>query len=490
MPYDGALMRVEGLRIRSRLLVAFLGLALGLVVGTTFLIEKQARASLEAELAARLEAVAAAASTQIDPSLIAATFSLGAGPESGVRTRARLVERLMQLQGATGVRRIYLLDLEGRDQLDTDPHAVPGAELPQARVHRRMLDQAAGGKPVSSPLFRDPQGELRKTGYAPLLVRGQVLGFVGIEADAAFLREIGALRKRILLVGAVGFALAAILSIGLARGLTRPIGELVAAARTMGGGDLDSPIPVGRPDEIGFLARTLDEARGRLAERDRTLRAMVAGIAHEVRNPLGGIQIYAELLENDATLTGWQRERVRKVLHEIRRLGEIVEEFLAYARPQAPERQAFDPAGIVGEAVDLLAGIVAEQGVDVTIHPPERATGVVADPGQLRQILLNLVRNALEAAPRGSNIAVAWETQGPTVALWVEDRGPGIPSEQRERVFEPFFTTKAEGAGLGLSIVRHLAEQNGARINHERPHGGGCRFTLRMETPKEGDRVA
>jgi signal transduction histidine kinase len=167
-----------------------------------------------------------------------------------------------------------------------------------------------------------------------------------------------------------------------------------------------------------------------------------------------------------------------------------VEEFLAYARPQAPERQAFDPAGIVGEAVDLLAGIVAEQGVDVTIHPPERATGVVADPGQFRQILLNLVRNALEAAPRGSNIAVAWETQGPTVALWVEDRGPGIPSEQRERVFEPFFTTKAEGAGLGLSIVRHLAEQNGARINHERPHGGGCRFTLRMETPKEGDRVA
>jgi signal transduction histidine kinase len=490
MAYSGAMMRVGGLRIRARLLVAFLGLALGLVAGTTFLIEKQARASLEGELAARLEAVAAAASTQIDPSLIAGTFSLGEGPESGARTRARLVERLTHLKGATGVRRIYLLDLEGRDQLDTDPSAVPGAELPQARVHRRMLDQAAGGKAVSSPLFRDPEGGLRKTGYAPLLVRGQVIGFVGIEADAAFLREIDALRRRILLVAAIGFVLAAILSIGLARGLTRPIGELVAAARAMGGGDLDSPIPVGRADEIGFLARTLDEARGRLAERDRTLRAMVAGIAHEVRNPLGGIQIYAELLENDATLTGWQRERVRKVLHEIRRLGEIVEEFLAYARPQAPERQSFDPAGIVGESVDLMAGIVAEKGVGVSIRPPERATWVVADPGQLRQILLNLVRNALEAAPRGSDVVVGWETQGPTVALWVEDRGPGIPSEQRERVFEPFFTTKAEGAGLGLSIVRHLAEQNGARISHERPHGGGCRFTLRMEAPKEGGRVA
>ena len=115
---------------------------------------------------------------------------------------------------------------------------------------------------------------------------------------------------------------------------------------------------------------------------------------------------------------------------------------------------------------------------------------MVADPGQVRQILLNLLRNALEASPRGTGVVVGWEAQGPTVALWVEDRGPGIPAEQRERVFEPFFTTKAEGAGLGLSIVRHLAEQNGARISHERPHGGGCRFTLRMETPKEGGGVA
>jgi signal transduction histidine kinase len=485
----GPRMRVGGLRIRGRLLVAFLGLALGLGVGTTLLIEAQARASLEGELAARLEAVAAAASTQIDPSLVAATFSLGAGPDSGVRTRARLVERLLQLKEATGVRRIYLLDLEGRDQLDTDPRAVPGSELPQARVHRRMLDRAAEGKPVSSPLFRDPDGELRKTGYAPLVVRGQVLGFVGIEADAAFLREIGALRRRILLVGAIGFALAAVLSVGLARGLTRPIGELVDAARAMGSGDLDRPIPVGRPDEVGFLARTLEEARGRLAERDRTLRAMVAGIAHEVRNPLGGIQIYAELLENDASLTGWQRERVRKVLREIRRLGEIVEEFLAYARPQAPERQTFDPDGIVGETIDLLAGVIEERGVGVSLHRPGQPTQVIADPGQVRQILLNLVRNALDASPRGTTVSVGWEEQGPTVVLWVEDRGPGIPPEQRERVFEPFYTTKAEGAGLGLSIVRHLTEQNGGRISHERPHGGGCRFTVRLETPKGGSRV-
>ncbi len=192
----GALLRAGRLRIRGRLLLSFLGLALGLIVGTTLLIEVQARASLEGEMAARLEAVAAAASTQIDPSLVAAAFSLGAGPESGVRTRARLVERSLQLQQATGVRRIYLLDLEGRDQLDTDPRsrsggrAAAGARPQEACSIRRRRDA-----PSARPLFRDPQGELRKTGYAPLMVHGQVLGFVGIEADAAFLREIQALAK-------------------------------------------------------------------------------------------------------------------------------------------------------------------------------------------------------------------------------------------------------------------------------------------------------
>jgi len=482
--------RAGGLRIRGRLLVSFLGLEVGLIALTAALIERQARGSLEAELAARLEAVASAASTQIDPSLIGPLLSLEASPEAGTRTRARLGERLSQLRAATGVRRIYILDLDGRGHLDTDSRAVPGADLPQARVHRRILDRAAGGVSASTPLFRDVTGEMRKTGYAPLYVRGEVAGVVGVEADAGFLREVDLLRGKILLVGLLGFAVAAVLSFGIARSVTRPLGDLVQAARAMGSGDLSHPIPAGRPDEIGFLARTLDEARERLSERDRTLRAMVAGIAHEVRNPLGGIQIYAELLDGDEGLTGGQRERVRRVLKEIRRLGDIVEEFLTYARPQAPQRQSFDPSGLVEEAVDLLAGHREERGVRIEIGAPTEPARVVVDPGQLRQILLNLIRNAIEASPRDAAVQVGWEVHGPTAAIWVEDHGPGIPQEQRDRVFEPFYTTKAAGAGLGLSIVKHLVEQNGGRVSHERPHGGGCRFTVRLERGREDPRGA
>jgi signal transduction histidine kinase len=466
------------LRIRTRLLAALLALAALLIAVPAVFLEAQARRSLEAELAARLESVAAAASQQIDPSLVAPLLSLG--PESGARTRARLNERITALKQATGVRRIYLLDLAGHDQLDTDPQAVPGSELPQARAHRGMLEQAAQGRTASSPLFRDVQGGMRKTGYASLIVRGEVVGFVGVEADARFLRELSTMRRRILLIGLVGFAAATGLSIGLARGLTRPLGDLVEAARSMGSGDLDRAIPIGRADEVGFLARTLEEARGKLAERDRTQRAMVAGIAHEVRNPLGGIQIYAELLENDASLNLQQMERIKKILREIHRLGEIVEEFLTYARPQVPERDLFDPAGILGETTDLLSGLLQERRVSVEAHPPATATKVLADPGQVRQVLLNLVRNAAEASPPGSRIHVRWEAQGPTVAISVEDEGSGIPMDQRDRVFEPFFTTKADGAGLGLSIVRHLVEQNGGRVSLDRADGGGCRFTVRL----------
>jgi len=326
---------------------------------------------------------------------------------------------------------------------------------------------------------------MRKTGYAPLTVGGTVRGFVGVEADARFLTEIGTMRRRMIGAGLVGFLAAALLSFGLARGLTLPLGRLVDAARAMGRGELDRRIPIGRPDEIGFLARTLEEARGRLAERDRSLRAMVAGIAHEVRNPLGGVQIYAELLANDPSLTASQRERVQKVLLEIHRLGEIVEEFLAYARPQPPDRVAVDPAGLVQETVDLLSGLLEEREVEVVQGPPDRSVTVLVDPGQLRQILLNLVRNAAEASPRGGTVQVAWDRQGTSAAIIVEDQGPGVPLERREQVFEPFFTTKSSGAGLGLSIVRHLTEQNGGQVSLDRAQGGGCRFTVRLEIAKE-----
>ncbi|MDM7917137.1 MAG: HAMP domain-containing sensor histidine kinase, partial [Candidatus Eisenbacteria bacterium] len=311
-----------------------------------------------------------------------------------------------------------------------------------------------------------------------------------VEADARFLAEVRSLQQRIVVIGLLAFAAAALLSLGLARSLTRPLGDLVGAARALGGGDLDRPIPVGRPDEIGFLARTLEEARSRLAERDRALRAMVAGIAHEVRNPLGGIQIYAELLEADTRLNDAQRERVRKVLREIHRLGEIVEQFLAYARPQAPERAIVQPGDVAAEAIDLLSGVLAERGARVEIVRPAEAAPLLADPGQLRQVLLNLIRNAADASPEGGVIRVGWEAQGPTIRLWVEDQGPGIPADQRDRVFEPFYTTKASGAGLGLSIVRHLTEQNGGQVSVERAERGGCRFVLRFERPREGERVA
>jgi signal transduction histidine kinase len=474
-----------GLKIRGRLLVSFLGLAAALLATTTWLIDRQARRSLEQELGMRLESIAAAATTQIDPSLIPAALSIGT--EGGARVRARLRERLELLRDATGVRRVYILDREGRDQLDTDTNAVLGAELTQARAHRALLERVEREGPSSSPVFRDAEGGMRKTGYAPLRVpaRGMV-GSVGVEADARFLVEVAALRQRIALVAVAGFVLAGLLSVALARSLTRPIGDLVTAARMMGGGDLDRAIPVGRADEIGFLARTLEEARARLAERDRLLRAMVAGVAHEVRNPLGGIQIYTELLERDSGLNAAQRERVLKILREIHRLGEIVDEFLSYARPQAPVRVEFEPSSIVREAVDLLAGRASERAQHVEVRAPGGDLLVRADPGQLRQVLLNLVRNALDASPPGGKVRIAWDAQGPTVAFSVEDDGPGIPQEHREKVFEPFFTTKADGAGLGLSIVRHLTEQNGGRVSLERAHGGGCRFVLRLEGATAG----
>jgi len=268
----------------------------------------------------------------------------------------------------------------------------------------------------------------------------------------------------------------------VARGLTRPLGQLVRWARRLGEGDLSLPVPASGRDEIGFLGRTLEQMRRTLEARDREQRAMVAGVAHEIRNPLGGIRLYAELLESDAELGPAAREKLRKILRELEHLGSIVDEFLLFARPAAPSPQPVD-AGVL--ATELLEWLQPQaERAQVRLECAVEAGGPVrvrADPTQLRQILHNLVVNAIDASPAGGVVRVRLEPLTRGVRLAVEDDGPGIDAAQRERLFEPFYTTKPSGAGLGLPIVRRLALLNGAQVELERASSGGARFVLRFE---------
>ena len=228
----------------------------------------------------------------------------------------------------------------------------------------------------------------------------------------------------------------------------------------MGRGDLATPVPPERTREIGTLAQELEAMRVQLEGRDRQLKMMLAGVAHEVRNPLGGMELFAGLLEEElggaAPSVEEAKGHVARVRAELRYLTRIVEDFLAFAREQPLSLSEVEGPALVEAVAAHLAGEAQARGVEVVV---EAAPGRVrVDEGLLTAALVNLLKNALQASAPGGRVVLRGRSEGGLYALEVEDGGPGIPEAEAGKVFEPFFTTREKGTGLGLPLARKIAE--------------------------------
>jgi two-component system sensor histidine kinase HydH len=234
------------------------------------------------------------------------------------------------------------------------------------------------------------------------------------------------------------------------------------------------------------LQRLRDTERAALrAEQLAWAGQMAAGIAHEIRNPLMAMKL---LVQAAAERPGGPALRARdfQVLEEeIDRLEQIVAGFLDYARPPRPKPQPIDPVESVVQTLDAVRARAESQGVELILEPPDHPVVVSVDPHQFRQVLLNLLLNALDAQPNGGQIRVGvrldrHDSDCPHLNLTVSDNGPGIAPELADRIFEPFVSTKESGLGLGLSICRRIAESHAGTLTAADRREGGAVFTLRL----------
>ncbi|MCC6747429.1 MAG: HAMP domain-containing histidine kinase [Deltaproteobacteria bacterium] len=457
-----------------RLLVAYLVPTLGLLALFAWLASRATAHYLEAALGERLMGIAQAAATQVSPESVA---FLAPGDDDS-RTAQRLRHKLLQLRDRTGVARIFVLDRELRSRTDTEAGVRIGDRHYQAEADRSELRRVFGGEAASSVLFEGNDGRTYKTGYAPVREGQTVVAVLGAAGSAAFFADLRRLRTYLVLSAGVVAVVLVGVTVLVARRISRPLRELAGAATRIGAGELDREIPVRGGDEVGLLARTMNEMRQQLHEREQQLQLMLSGIAHEVRNPLGGIALFAGLLREELADKPEQLEMVQRIERELGYLKNVVGEFLDYARKAPPHLQELDLAPLLEELAQVVEADAATAGLVLRRELP--STPAIGDGEQLRRVVLNLARNAIQATAKGGAITLRCGLDDGTPFLELEDTGSGIAPELLERIFAPFFTTREKGTGLGMALSKKIVDQHGGGIAVASLVGQGTRVRVTL----------
>jgi len=466
--------------VRLRFLLASAVPALASLAVMGLVADRLTRQALEDELSSRLVAAARAAAEALPADRL---VRLAPGDEAS-RTYANLRARLDPVGLATSTR-LVVVRPDRTALVDSWARLRIGEGVPALERDRLEIAAAVAGTPTASQvLFEGSDGQLYMTGYAPVLGEdGKAVAVVAADGTAASFATLRRLRRVLVTVALAGAILGALAAAAASVSVTRPLTRLTEAARRIGRGDLETPLwRRRRKDEIGTLRDTLEEMRRALRARDEERETLLAGIAHEVRNPLGALDLFAGLLAEE--LQGRpEASHVARIRSELAALSKVVEEFLDYARARPPAREDVDLEALLEEVSELSAPLAARRGVSLTVEGRGR---VKADREQLRRAAVNLVRNAVEAAPWASEVVLRARSAGGEATLEVLDRGPGLTPDARASLFRPFFTTKERGTGLGLALAKKVADAHGGQLELADREGGGTVATLKVPDAPAG----
>jgi len=242
----------------------------------------------------------------------------------------------------------------------------------------------------------------------------------------------------------------------------------------LAGGLVDRERGLRAREQARRVAQAVAEAR---AEHLAGLVHLASGLAHELRNPLGGLQGAVEIAADAVPPSDPRREMVRIALAETARLGRVLDEFQDFARPREPEPRSFDPEVALVHTMEVLASEAARRGVTLRLAAGE-ACRTHADLEQITQVVVNLVKNAIEASPPGGQVVLEARPDGERVRHLARDDGPGVPPELGDAIFDPYVTGREGGTGLGLATSAMLVRRNGGRLGHAGRPRGGAEFTF------------
>ncbi|HXY92011.1 MAG TPA: sensor histidine kinase [Acidimicrobiia bacterium] len=388
--------------------------------------------------------------------------------------------------------RVVIVDRQGRTVADSDRTraASPLADFSNRPEIMDALDGAEASGIHSSPARGEDLYVALPVGSAQ-----GIQGAIRISYPASVVAD--RIRHIWLLLAATGgvvLGIVFLVSLLLARSVTRPLGELEQAAGALGAGDLGvrAQVPKG-PDEVRVLAESFNATAARLEQLVGGQRAFVADASHQLRTPLAALRLRLENLEAD--VTGHAADDLEGALAEVARLSQLVDGLLALTRAEqsTSSPMSIPVAELLHGRTDAWGAFAAERHIRIESVVPDALT-VRATPGRLEQVVDNLLNNALEVAPVGSAVGLVAVDAGNWIELRVSDEGPGMTAEERARAFDRFW--QAAGArrdgrtnghfGLGLAIVRELVVADGGNVRLEPSPAGGLEVIVRM---RRGERV-
>jgi PAS domain S-box-containing protein len=223
------------------------------------------------------------------------------------------------------------------------------------------------------------------------------------------------------------------------------------------------------------------EDMSKRTEKFAAMGEMAANIAHEIRNPLGSIELFASLLLKNLP-DKKDRERVVQIISSVKNVDNKISNLLMFTRKQDPQREKIDLYRILAEMLDFSEQIMAQAGIEISVKYTGDQACIEGDADMIKQVFLNIILNAQQAMPEGGMLKIAAKKspagllpeESPVVEIIFQDSGPGISQENLSRIFDPFFSTKQGGAGLGLAIVHNIVSQHNGSINMENSLQGGA----------------
>ncbi len=441
-------MHLEKLLQNRKTVVVTLIAAIFLVLGAlnlfSWLFFKRMEANLDHELGRRLQSVAGLVARLAESEI----FGTKLDAELNEVERYILQTSLDELRDINQLQAIYLVTPELVTIFSSPPHFKPGEMIRYLMEDSLQIQLALQGRNQASPLHVI-EGNRFKSGYAPFHNElGKIIGLVIIEASADFFSLLKFYRRGLILGGIVSFVVVLLVAFF-----------------------------------ISWIVMSFVRLQERLHQNERlaAMGQMAATVAHEIRNPLGIIKSTAEVLHNRYRNPEKQDDLLEFIPSEVDRLNRLVSDFLTFARDKQYELETGDLVATIEKANEDIRAEMAGPETRIQFEPSVSKLAVPHNPDAIRQVILNLVRNAVEAMNGSGEVQVLiipetkWGRK--QVKVSVTDNGPGISGDP-EKIFEPFYTTKTSGSGLGLAITRQIIEKHGGKISIHSHPGEGTTVTF------------